>query len=38
LAGNSVVEFPSTPPKLPTTTFVLKTPAKETDAGEGSGG
>ena len=38
LAGNSVVDFPRTPPKSPTTTFVLKTSAKETDAGEGSGG
>lgn len=38
LAGSSVVDFRRTPPKSPPTTFVLKTPANETDAGEGSGG
>jgi len=37
-AGASVVEFPVTPPKTPTTTFVLKNVAKDADAGEGAGG
>ena len=38
LTGASVVEFPSTPPKIPTTTFVLKIVGKDADAGEGAGG
>ena len=37
-AGASVVEFPGVPPKTPTTTFVLKGPTKDADAGEGAGG